>query len=127
MPRRSQRWVWAGRAVFGVIVAGLVVYLAVVGLERADKVASSISAVLALIALGASYLLPRPGGGGSMAEPDRVEDTGKATSTAGGQATTGLDTVQGDDRPGHVRRSGDARADGSGSVANTGIWRRPRP
>jgi GNAT superfamily N-acetyltransferase len=69
VPRRSRRWVWAGRVVFGMIVAGLVGYLAVVGLDRADKVASSIGAVLALVALGAPYLLPPPGGA-SMPDPD---------------------------------------------------------
>jgi len=79
--------VWAGRIVFGLIVAALVVYLVVVGLEEADKVASGIGAVLALIALGAPYLLPPPGGG---PEPDRVENSGRARATDGGRANTGV-------------------------------------
>lgn len=115
---------WAGRAVFGVIVVALVVYLAVVGLDEADKVAGSIGAVLALIALGAPYLLPPPAQGSP--DPDRVEDTGGASATGGGQANTGLQ-APGDDRPGQVTRSGDATADGPGSRANTGIQRGPRP
>jgi hypothetical protein len=117
--------VWAGRVVFGVIVAGLVVYLVVVGLEKADKVSSGIGAVLALIALGALYLLPPPPwGGASLSELDRVENTGKASATGGGQANTGLRVV-GDSRPTRVSRSGDATASGPGSVANTGIERIP--
>ncbi len=125
VPGRSRRWLWAGRVVFGVIVVALVVYSAVVGLDKADKVAGSLGAVLALLALGAPYLLPPPGGA-STPDPDRVDDTGRATATDGGQANTGLQTP-GDDRPAQVARSGDATADGPGSVANTGIQRGPRP
>jgi hypothetical protein len=117
--------VWAGRVVFGVIVVALVVYFAAVGLDQADKVAGAIGAVLALVALGAPYLLPPPGGT-TPADPDRVEDSGRAAGTGGGQANTGLQTSDGD-RPAQVIRSGDATADGPGSVANTGIQRRPRP
>ncbi|WP_280838752.1 hypothetical protein [Micromonospora sp. A200] len=109
------------------IVMALVVYLAAVGLDKADKVASSIGAVVALVALGAPYLLPRPQPGGvSMPDPDRVEESGKATATGGGRANTGLQAA-GDGRPAQVTRSGDATAEGPGSVANTGIQRGPRP
>jgi hypothetical protein len=113
MPRRSRRWVWVGRVVFGVIVVGLVVYLAVVGLDKADKLASSIGAVLALVALGAPYLLPPPAAA-PVAEPDRAEDTGAARATGGGQANTGVHGVVGD-RPARVARSGDATENGPGS------------
>ena len=41
MCRAGRRWVWAGRITFSVIVAGLVCHLIVVGLDKADKVASS--------------------------------------------------------------------------------------
>ncbi|QKW17628.1 hypothetical protein [Verrucosispora sp. NA02020] len=109
------------------IVVALVVYLASVGLDKADKVASSIGAVVALLALGAPYLLPPSQSGGvPMLNPDRVEDTGKAKATGGGRANTGLEAA-GYDRPAQVTRSGDATADGPGSVANTGIQRGPRP
>ncbi|MET7881284.1 hypothetical protein ABZS52_30660 [Micromonospora profundi] len=111
---------------FAVIAAGLVVYLLRVGLDKADKVASSIGVVLALTALAAPYLLPPQGGRAPVSEMDRVEDSGQATATAGGQANTGLDTVDGD-RPAQIKRSGDASADGAGSSANTGIQRRARP
>lgn len=126
MPRRSRRWVWAGRVAFGLIVTGLVVYLVAVGLDKADKLASAIGAVAALAALGAPYLLPSPTGGASMMEPDRVQDSGTARATGGGQANTGVDAdTSGEGRPAQVIRSGDASADGPGSVANTGVSRRP--
>ena len=129
MPRRSRRWVWAGRAVSAVIVAGLVGYLVVAGLERADKLASAISAVVAVAALAAPYLFPVPASGNtgvSKVGADQVEDSGTARATGGGQANTGVDGV-GNDRPAQVTRSGDATATGPGSVANTGVRRRRQP
>ncbi|MCM4083557.1 hypothetical protein [Paractinoplanes hotanensis] len=109
------------------IVVGLVVYLVASGLERADKLASSIGAVVALIALVAPYLLPTGKGEPDPAQgaADRVENSGKAEASGGGLANTGVD-VEGDARPAQVRRSGDARADGKSSVSNTGVRRRPR-
>jgi hypothetical protein len=126
VPRRNRWWLWGSRVVFVVILAGLVRYLAKVGLEDADKLGSSIGAVVALAALGAPYLLPSPGAGVRAPESDRAEDTGTATATAGGYANTGVDIVEGDERSAHVLNSGDAKADGTGSVANTGVQRRPR-
>ncbi|OHV30172.1 hypothetical protein BCD49_34500 [Pseudofrankia sp. EUN1h] len=108
---------------FGVIVGALVVYLAMVGLDEADKLASSIGAVLALSALGAPYLLPWPGGT-PAAEPNRAEDTGSARAAGGGQANTGLQALDAG-RPVQVARTGDTFADGPGSVANTGVQRGP--
>ncbi|MEU4423258.1 hypothetical protein AB0F81_21745 [Actinoplanes sp. NPDC024001] len=58
MPHRRRSWVWPGRVAFAVILLALIGYLVAVGLERADKVASSVAAVLALVALGAPHLLP---------------------------------------------------------------------
>lgn len=127
MPRRNRWWLWGSRAVFAVLLAGLVVYLVRVGLEKADKVASGIGAVLALMAFGLPYLLRPSVGDTTMKQPDHVKDSGKATATAGGQANTGVDAAEGDERPAHVTDSGNAHADGSGSVANTGVQRRPRP
>ncbi|WP_239340720.1 hypothetical protein [Frankia sp. CiP3] len=124
---RRLRWVWVGRGVFGVIVAALAVYLVVVGLDKAAKVASSIGAVLALAALVAPYLLPPlQREDASMSDAERVDDTGRANATGGGRANTGLQGA-GNDRPAQVTRSGDAIADGPGSVANTGIQRSRRP
>ena len=127
VPRRGRRWIWAGRITAVVILAGLAGYLAWAGLDTASKVASSISVVIALAALLAPYLLPVPQPAGPpRPDPDSVEDSGAATATAGGQANTGLQTTGGSG-PAQVSRSGDARADGPGSVANTGIQRQPGP
>jgi len=127
VPRRGPRWIWAGRITAVVILAALAGYLAWAGLDTAGKVASSISVVIALAALLAPYLLPVPQPGGpSMPDRDSVEGTGAATATAGGQANTGLQTTRGTG-PAQVSRSGDARADGPGSVASTGIQRHPGP
>lgn len=127
MPARNKKWVWAGRVAFAVIVTGLVAYLVVVGLEKADKLASAISAVAAIAALAAPYLLPGSGSGGpSRVEPDRVEDSGAARATGGGRANTGVNNEESANRPAQVVRSGDATADGPGSVANTGVLRRLR-
>lgn len=57
MPRRSAGWIWAGRVVAAVIVAGLAVYLVSVGLERADKIASVLGALAAVTALVLPYLV----------------------------------------------------------------------
>lgn len=122
VPRRTSGWVWAGRIVAVLVLAGLGVYLVRVGLDTADKLASSIGVLVAVAALLAPYLLPPPPGG-PVSDPDRVEDSGAATATAGGRANTGAQTTA-DAGPAQVSRSGDARADGPGSSANTGIQRR---
>lgn len=80
---RSSRWVWVGRGVFGVIVVGLVVYLFAVGLDKADKVGSSIGGVVGVAALVAPYLLA----------PGRRRPDGTAE---GGAANTDAETEQAD-------------------------------
>ena len=79
--RRGPRWIRAARIAAriaaGVVVAGLVVYLVLVGLDRADKVASSISGVIA-VALFLASLLP----GRAPAPLVVVEGSGAATATA---------------------------------------------
>ena len=121
--RRGPRWIRAARIAAriaaGVVVAGLVVYLVLVGLDRADKVASSISGVIA-VALFLASLLP----GRAPAPLDIVEGSGAATATAGGHVHTGIQTARASGGA-HVVRSGDARADGPGSIANTGITHGP--
>ncbi|MFG1844579.1 hypothetical protein [Micromonospora carbonacea] len=94
------------------------------GVEKANMLVSSVGAVVALLALGAPYLLPTPKGA-PMSEEDRVEDSGDAKATGGGQATTGADLIG--EGPARVIRSGDATAEGPGSTATSGIVRRPRP
>lgn len=117
---------WAGRVVFGVIVVGLVVYLSLVGLDKADKLGSSIGGVVALVALVAPYLLPARREDSPVADDIVVENSGDAQATGGGQANTGAETPEGDTATIRVTGSGNAVADGSGSEANTGVRRIPR-
>jgi hypothetical protein len=58
MPHRSHAWIWAGRVVAALAVIGLARYLDPVGLDRADKLASALGALLVLAAFLAPYLLP---------------------------------------------------------------------
>ncbi|MEU8242556.1 hypothetical protein AB0C07_30250 [Actinoplanes missouriensis] len=60
MPRRSAVAIWTGRAIFGAIIAALIIYMIASGLDKADKLASTISVLAALLALAAPYLLPPP-------------------------------------------------------------------
>ncbi|MEU8608279.1 hypothetical protein AB0C29_09790 [Actinoplanes sp. NPDC048791] len=118
MSRRS-RLILAGRIVFAALLAGLIVYFAIVGLDKADKLASTIGVVVALVAFFGPHLLPASPPSGAV----WVEDSGNATATSGGSANTGV-RGGGPAGPATVIRSGDARADGPASVANTGIEHR---
>jgi hypothetical protein len=125
VPRRGPRWIWAGRVAAVVVLAGLSGYLAQAGLTTGSEVSGGVTAVVALAALVAPYLLPVPERPGpAEAGPDSVEDSGGATATGGGQANTGVQGAGGPN-PARVARSGEARAEGPGSVANTGIQRQP--
>lgn len=119
MPRRSPRWFWIGGVVFVLVTAALVMYLVSVGLDKADKVASGISAVLALLALGLPCLLPTAAGAPSAGI--HVSRTGKVTVGRGAHANTGLRApaagLTGDIV---VERTGDIQASGGGR-ANTGV------
>ena len=53
----------AGCVVAGLLVLGLVVLFAATGLDTADKVASAVCAVLAVVALCWQYLVSPPGSG----------------------------------------------------------------
>lgn len=80
MPRRSA--VLVGRVVAGLAVAGLVCYLTVVGLDRADKLGSAAGMVVAVLGLIAPYLLPprpRP-----PVEPEVSPERGPAAAAPGG-------------------------------------------
>ncbi|MBT2450817.1 hypothetical protein J7F03_27840 [Streptomyces sp. ISL-43] len=58
MPRRNQAWIWTGRILAALVLAALAAYLVTSGLDKADKVSSAISLLIALAALLAPYLLP---------------------------------------------------------------------
>ena len=128
---RRKSWEWCGRVVFVVIVAGLVAYLSVVGLDKADKIASSIGGVVALAALIGPYLLLRSRNEDEVVSEDAtnetvITDSGEAEATGGGTANTGAETSE-DTGSIRVTRSGKAVAKGPGSVANTGARNLPQP
>ena len=90
VPRGGSRLAWAGRAVFGLVIVGLVTYLVVVGLDKADKIASGISLIVALCALAAPYLLPSPSLGESAS---RRGDAGRRTDTGPHPLGRGIGSV----------------------------------
>jgi hypothetical protein len=55
---RGRSWVWAGRATAIAVLACLAGYLAAVGLDNADKIASALGLLVAVAALVAPYLFP---------------------------------------------------------------------
>ena len=123
--RREKRWVWTGWAVAGLITVALAVYLIVVGWDTANKVITVLLLLVAIATLVAPYLLPVANPGAApVLEPIEVEKSGKATASDGGRANTGIETPR-VDRPLLAHHTGDAIADGSGSVANTGMRQQP--
>jgi hypothetical protein len=67
--RRSAIWVWVGRSVAAVVVIVLAVRLIAVGLDKADKVASVIGALVGIVGLVASYLFPSGSSSDGAGEP----------------------------------------------------------
>lgn len=119
--KRSSRRIWIGRGVAVLALVVLAAYFSKVGWDAADKVASTMGLLVAIAALVAPYLFPIPDSGGeAMAKPIDLADTGEAEAHHGGVANTGVEVDEGG-RPIKVSRSGDATADGPGSVANTGV------
>jgi hypothetical protein len=55
---RRAGWVWGGRVAAVVMVAGLAVYLFIVGLDRAVEIAAVLGLLVAIAALVAPYLWP---------------------------------------------------------------------
>lgn len=117
MPRRGPAWIWVGRVLFAVIVAALVTYLVTVGLDKADKLASTIGAVVALLALGAPYLLPSPAP--APAQPRATHADGSGAVAVGGDSNAEVSTdVRGVTSAAAAPPVGPgATASGTGSVA----------
>jgi hypothetical protein len=55
-------WIWVGRIAAVVVTAGLIAYLSLVGLNKADKLASVLGLLVAVAALVVPYLLPSSDG-----------------------------------------------------------------
>lgn len=124
--RRRTQSIWIGRLAAVLMLGGLTAYFLQVGWDAADKVGSSVGLIVAIAALVAPYLFPATKSGGeAVAKPFDLARTGKAEARDGGVANTGLEAEAGD-RPIKVSDSGDAFAQGPGSVANTGARQVPR-
>lgn len=123
MPHRTPRWIWAGWVTAALSVAGLTSSLFAVGWNTAGELGSAAAAVVALAGLLTPYLLPQPPpqpGAPSAPRAGRAQRTGAAKASAGGLANTGV-LNRGGAGSSQVRDSGDAQADGPGSIANSGI------
>ena len=81
--RRRSGWIWGGRIAAVVVLAGLAAYLASVGLDKADKLASVLGLLVAVAALVAPYLLPSSDGDHS--EPGSAQQV--ANTVVGGHLT----------------------------------------
>ncbi|MFI5589363.1 hypothetical protein ACIA5G_30215 [Amycolatopsis sp. NPDC051758] len=100
-----------------VLVAGLAGWLALARWDDANKVATAVSALGAVAAVGVAVwaVIRAPKAGRSMA----VSDTGRATATSGGKAVTGF-SGKADSTTGSVQveRTGDAQASGDGNAVS---------
>ena len=85
--RRRSGWIWGGRIAAVVVLAGLGAYLASVGLDKADKLASVLGLLVAVAALVAPYLLPSSDGGRSKPGPAQQV----ANTVVGGHLTQARD------------------------------------
>ncbi|MEU9844775.1 hypothetical protein AB0C69_36800 [Actinomadura sp. NPDC048032] len=82
-------WAWTGAGVSVAAVAGLGAYFAAVGLDKADKLASVVGALTALIGLAmAAYGLFAPGGH-QVSQRATASGQGRVNQVGGKQATTG--------------------------------------
>ncbi len=102
---RRSRWIWGGRIAAVTLVAGLAAYLASVGLDKADKLASVLGLLVALAALAAPYLLPPSDG-------DRPRPVQRVTNTVVG---------------GHLTQARDARGVRVRSAAASALQQVPQP
>ncbi len=100
-----------------VLVAGLGGWLAILRWDDANKVATSVSALGAVAAVGVAVwaVVRAPGTGRSIV----VSETGRANATSHGKAVTGVSAKAGKD-VGSIRmeRTGDAQASGGGDAVS---------
>ncbi|NUQ98438.1 MAG: hypothetical protein HOY79_18435 [Streptomyces sp.] len=118
----------SGRRVTILVTSGVVAVLAavfaVLRWDDADKIASAVSALAGVAAVGIGVWAGLAAGGSDSARPRpavlRVSGTGRAVAGPGGRANTGV-VAQGGSLPSEVRveDSGEADASGGGD-ADTG-------
>lgn len=105
--------------VTGLMVAGLGVAFAVLARDRAGRIATVVSALAAVAAVGVAVWAALPGRRSGVV----VRDTGKATATGGGVAVSGVRGAA-VDTPGHIEvdHTGDAQANGGGDAVSGVSW-----
>ncbi|SOD64382.1 hypothetical protein SAMN06297387_116106 [Streptomyces zhaozhouensis] len=118
-------WVKTGvLAGSGLLLAAMAGTWLLVDLERAGWVASVVGGVVGVVGLVWGIWSDTGAGGTGKPGGPVVSGTGDATATGGGLANSGVVVTTGKDGdglpPGPVGDTGDARADGFGSDANTG-------
>jgi hypothetical protein len=123
--RRRSSWVWGGRIAAAVALAGLAGYLASVGFDKADKLASVLDLLVAAAALVLPYLLPPSDGNHSERGP--VQQVAK--TVVNGHLTQARDVkgvrVQGQMKSGPPAApplGGDSLAEGQSGQHVNGVW-----
>lgn len=117
--RVSRRW----KIVIGIVAAACIaltpVYWLLGGPNAGQLVGASVQGATGIIALAWAVFAPSavpPAAG------DSAVNTGKAKAADGGRAVTGVRRQPGTgDGPARAERTGDATAQGPGSIANSGI------
>ena len=115
MTRRS--CVWTGAALAVAAVAGLGVYFAMVELDKADKLASVVGALVAVAGLALTLygLMAGPGGAGRRVSQDAFASGGRILQVGGNQTGS---TSSGSGVAGEVRQRAQTR--GGGEVSQIG-------
>lgn len=110
-------WVWAGAGLTVVAVAGLGVYFAVVGLDKADKLASVIGGLTALVGLAVALygLVGVPGKVRRVSQQAKASGRGQVFQVGGNQtAAQGPGgNSGGSDVPGSVAQVAEATDEGT--------------
>ncbi|WFE93565.1 hypothetical protein [Micromonospora sp. WMMD987] len=102
-------------------VAGLAATFAIVGWDETGRMASAVSALAAVAAVGVAVWAALDARRDDSAI--EVSGTGDAEARDGGRANTGLSGDPGTRRPIKIRKTGTAKATGEGGDANTGAQR----
>lgn len=118
--------IWGGRAAAAVVVAGLVIYLCLVGLDKADKLASVLGLLVAVAALLGPYLLPPSGRSDSTSRAEQVVSNavvGKHLTQLRGAKSV---RVQGGPAPGSALQAAPpgapSAAEAKGGQYVNGVW-----
>jgi hypothetical protein len=120
----ARRW---ALIVTGILAGALGVTFVVVGLDRADKIASVVGALVAVAGLGMAVResrgAPRPAGRAGSRVRLRRSGAVRQRGAGGTQnvANTGAVLRAGTPRDVRIGRTGDIAQEGGGT-ANTGIW-----